>query len=706
MKLALGIAAVAMAFAATAVQAEPAIMLRALSGEEIAEYGLPEGTQKASGLTTVGVGQPVYLVAVVDDGLGASATVSWALTTKPSGSTAALAPSVLGPNVPAFYEGTWEEPYDAIGRQMLVPDKTGSYVVTANTVTDSGAVSVTLNITAATYVGVGTVGGATPAFPQCGMCHQEKVDEWAGTGHATMLERGLDGILSSHYGAACVSCHTVGYDEAAGAVNGGFDDVAAQAGWTFPTELKPGTFAALPADLKAKANIQCEGCHGPGSEHKGDPAKISVSNTSGTCAVCHDEGTHHFFPREWQESRHANNVDESGRYCVACHAGEGYVQRMEIAPDIWGADSDFADKLTELDHSPIACQTCHDSHDATNPHQLRAPQQLTLVNGVVVTEGGNGKQCMSCHTARRGGDEYAATYHSRHDPHHSNQTDMLVGTNAAEYGLPIRRSAHIFATEDACATCHMQAVAATLPDGSPNPAKFHAGEHTFSMTYDGGTPDNEADDVEMVGVCASCHGPVPSFNLPREDFDGDGRVEGVQTEVQGLMDMLAMALPPEGEPTVANPKDTYTVAQLKAVFNYNFVLDDGSVGIHNTRYAVGILKASLKDLTGRDIVTAVSTEATGARPGQFALEQNNPNPFNPSTAIRYQVPTPSEVQLDIYNALGQQVRSLVSASHAAGEYTVEWDGRDNQGQQVTSGVYFYSMKAGDFSQNRKMVMLE
>ncbi|MDZ7269953.1 MAG: S8 family serine peptidase [candidate division KSB1 bacterium] len=92
-------------------------------------------------------------------------------------------------------------------------------------------------------------------------------------------------------------------------------------------------------------------------------------------------------------------------------------------------------------------------------------------------------------------------------------------------------------------------------------------------------------------------------------------------------------------------------------------------------------------------------------PDRFALHQNYPNPFNPETAIRYDLPQASEVSIRLYNVTGQLVRTLVSGRFPAGVHVVRWDGRNDHGQRVGAGVYFYSLKTAAFQQRRKMVLL-
>jgi hypothetical protein len=96
-------------------------------------------------------------------------------------------------------------------------------------------------------------------------------------------------------------------------------------------------------------------------------------------------------------------------------------------------------------------------------------------------------------------------------------------------------------------------------------------------------------------------------------------------------------------------------------------------------------------------------------PKAFSLAQNSPNPFNPSTNISYEIPETSsgvKVVLAVYNIRGQKVITLVDELKEAGRYTVNWDGRSESGQRVSSGVYFYRLQAGDFTSVRKMVILK
>lgn len=217
----------------------------------------------------------------------------------------------------------------------------------------------------------------------------------------------------------------------------------------------------------------------------------------------------------------------------------------------------------------------------------------TLADGTKVTTAGQGTLCMQCHQARQNATTYASTSagSAHFGPHEGPQADMIMGTNGYTYGQKIPSSAHQYVVADTCVTCHMQTVATT------DPAFLKAGDHTFQTTFTpaNGTPEN------LVGACQTCHGPeITSFNFPLFDYNGDGKIDGVQTEVQNLLDQLSTMLPPNNQVKSSLTIDnTWTRAQLEAAYNWQFVNNDGSKGVHNTAYAVGLLKASIANLQGK-----------------------------------------------------------------------------------------------------------
>jgi len=93
-------------------------------------------------------------------------------------------------------------------------------------------------------------------------------------------------------------------------------------------------------------------------------------------------------------------------------------------------------------------------------------------------------------------------------------------------------------------------------------------------------------------------------------------------------------------------------------------------------------------------------------PSRVVLHQNTPNPFNPTTKIRFSLPARSQVELKIYDIAGREVRTLVNGElEASANHEFSWYGKDNNGAEVGSGVYFYRLDAGKESQTRKMVLI-
>ena len=91
---------------------------------------------------------------------------------------------------------------------------------------------------------------------------------------------------------------------------------------------------------------------------------------------------------------------------------------------------------------------------------------------------------------------------------------------------------------------------------------------------------------------------------------------------------------------------------------------------------------------------------------KYELKQNYPNPFNPTTTISYELTSKGNVKIDIYNVNGQLVRELVNEESPAGEYTIEWDGKNNNNQSLSSGLYFYQMKFGDYISTKKAIIIK
>ena len=93
-------------------------------------------------------------------------------------------------------------------------------------------------------------------------------------------------------------------------------------------------------------------------------------------------------------------------------------------------------------------------------------------------------------------------------------------------------------------------------------------------------------------------------------------------------------------------------------------------------------------------------------PEEFSLEQNYPNPFNPTTNIIYNLPQSGEYSLKIYNRLGQEVYTLVNGQLNAGRHQITWNGVDNFGTKVGSGIYFYRLSGENVALAKKMILMK
>lgn len=655
-------------------------------------------------LLNVGVETKMYFVGHFEDSTLNNPT--WTVFIKPGGSTADF--------------GVAKDLDSATQLNTFIPDVIGTYKVAFS----DGSFADTLVINAATYLGV--EGGAV----NCIGCHNTsiwdfKYDKWLETGHSDMLERGLNGTLSSHYGESCISCHTVGYDTDAD--NDGFDDFP----FVFPDSLYPGVYdlmlAAYP-DAMARANIQCESCHGPGSAHLGiiSNSKISTSISTENCATCHDDGHYHVFPTQWEHSgEDATEFDGRGFHgghgkgefagytggragCAPCHTGSGYVEWVnEGRPvDEYGLpdDLEFVPEPTT-----ITCATCHDPHDATYEHQLRLAD-TNLGDGTSVTfeEYGAGALCMHCHRSRRNAETYAVdpdNASSHFGAHHGPEADMLLGANFPIFydnqGDPIvfSNSPHDVAVlpgenqANACVNCHM-AGDIRDPLGNINVV----GGHTWNM--------NDTEGNDHVEACSPCHGDVGNSFKDKKyylngnaDLDGDGVEEGLQIEIKNLNERLALLLPPVGENEVEliRGDSTLTPSIMKSAYVYFWIEEDRSWGIHNPAFAFSILKAAIEEVGGVVSVNYPETEI----PQEFQLSQNYPNPFNPSTTIEFTVPQQSNVKVVIYDALGNQLDVIYDEFAEAGNHRVTWDAAN-----YATGIYFYRMETENFVEVRKMLLMK
>ncbi len=409
----------------------------------------------------------------------------------------------------------------------------------------------------------------------CRTCHEDgdggdQYTTWVASAHAGAWQT-LNAIGNGR-NATCLPCHTVGalaVNADPDLDNGGYDETA----------------------VERLQGVQCENCHGPGSEHPSpDFGSVDIVLQASMCGSCHN-GAHHPTFDEWASSPH-NSVIESPATrgsCAKCHNG---IYAAVYLDDPAG----FQNPSAVSDTLAITCAACHDPHGNSNLAYLRdaAATDVVLPDGTVIPEAGAGRLCMACHNGRRAPTDIQDQIENgsgHFGPHHSNQGDMLAGTGANEGvdpTFPWTSSRHL-AVRDGCVHCHT-----------------HAHEGDVVYTGHGFLPTVEA--------CEECHGVISDFDQIRAkyDFDGNGQIEGVQSEIAGLLEVLKTAIidasvTPGARDSLLNAED-FSVAvgdtlittpeQRASGYNYFFVEYDGSHGVHNATYAIQLLQQSALALGG------------------------------------------------------------------------------------------------------------
>jgi hypothetical protein len=305
---------------------------------------------------------------------------------------------------------------------------------------------------------------------------------------------------------------------------------------------------------------------------------------------------------------------------------------------------------------------------------------------------------MDCHRSRRYAKEYASNVNNQsthYGAHHGPQADMLLGKNAPDYGIDFPTSPHAV-QGNSCNDCHMTGDLAD-PNGNINVV----GGHSWNM--------NNAEGIDFVEACSTCHGNFGTSFKDKKyyingnaDLDGNGVAEGLQLEVEGLMEHLSALLPHNANGNVSITNSNVegiilTPEIMRAGYVYLWVEEDRSLGVHNPAFTYSLLKAALAELG----VTLVIDYPVNGMPQDYNLSQNYPNPFNPTTTIEYSLPEHSNVTITIYDALGNELEVLFTGEVDAGLHRLTWNA-----SSYASGIYFYRMNSEKFVKVNKMILLK
>ncbi|UCD64186.1 MAG: T9SS type A sorting domain-containing protein [Candidatus Zixiibacteriota bacterium] len=202
----------------------------------------------------------------------------------------------------------------------------------------------------------------------------------------------------------------------------------------------------------------------------------------------------------------------------------------------------------------------------------------------------------------------------------------------------------------------------------------------------------------------------PTDSLEAYNYMSGLEADGATLETGTLYDVPGDPVPPSSGFIDYDAGDRVMVGSA-GPFDFNagdsqyVLLAFASVSGTSNLNSITELRSILNSYT--DFPVGIEDEPPAAQlPQGYLLSQNYPNPFNPSTTIRFTLPRRSDVKIDIFNILGQRIVTILDEARPAGQHSVVWDGTDENNRPVSTGLYFYRIKAGDYTDSKKMLMLK
>lgn len=322
-----------------------------------------------------------------------------------------------------------------------------------------------------------------------------------------------------------------------------------------------------------------QGAQGPeGPEGPQGPAGNNGQNGAENCLDCHGQNqliTAKIF--QWENSTHylGGHYERNTATCAGCHTSQGFLDRVETGK--------FVASMTIDDPLPQNCYTCHEIHQTytTDDWALTSGDPTKIFLTDEVFDIGPANQCLACHQARLpspgipapGAGEVINITNKRYGPHHGAQGMAYTGAGGFEIGEGYENSAHTTVIADACITCHM----ATVTGGR------EAGGHTFRVTSEEGELNTNG--------CVMCHTDTDELET---------LVADTQTEIQGLLTELGTKL---NEMGILDDDLNYAIVPqdmdsdvVGILWNYKYVLEDQSLGVHNYKYVKTLLVNSIAAL--------------------------------------------------------------------------------------------------------------
>jgi hypothetical protein len=171
-----------------------------------------------------------------------------------------------------------------------------------------------------------------------------------------------------------------------------------------------------------------------------------------------------------------------------------------------------------------------------------------------------------------------------------------------------------------------------------------------------------------------------------------------QNDFQALDSVAEMKVTAAGN-HLLNTTDSANFAE--AQFNLSYAESDEGGGVHNHLYSTALLNAAISK--SDKILTGIASD--NFKPLTFSLSQNYPNPFNPSTKINFTIPQSGYVTLKVYDMVGREIATLVNGNKNEGMYSIDFNATI-VARGLSSGIYIYQLKEGNYIQTRKMVLLK
>lgn len=341
--------------------------------------------------------------------------------------------------------------------------------------------------------------------------------------------------------------------------------------------------------------------------------KTGASILPGTCKNCHGSVTAYPVPGSragYDISGHknlGNSYYANSDVCQKCHTNEGFIKYVTSGSIDPGSSITYP--------SQIGCYTCHTPHE-TGDLSLRTELSIVVSSGKVF-DYGKGNLCAHCHQALGSGKDIVQEMPANKvmpywGAHHGPQADMITGSGAYPYeGKSYSNSIHSRIVQDGCITCHME-----LPEGRYG-LSAAIGGHSFNMEG-----DVHHSPVLNTAGCLTCHQDIKQkviqvngkrkavFTIDANaDYDQNGTLETIQEEVIGLLGKMVNPYgtgylqklnPPfydeTGNFVFAGTDTRRTITEMAALFNYKFVLEDRSYGLHNITYTVQVLYDTIASL--------------------------------------------------------------------------------------------------------------